>query len=394
MTTFGLMRSRVKTLTNKHISDEDINELLNRVHQEEVESGEWHYRQKHTMIASTALKTGGMISVSTGDTTVFGTGTAFTEDDIGKYIRMGAQFESMPIPIADVVLFPSAVRFDTYTVSSATAIPIGTTQDGVQGTKATLTVLGGDIRYTIDGTLPTTTAGHFVMEGNEFVISGHTNLDNFRIIATGATASVTVTIERDTQEIELLYPWPDLSLVDVSYEIFTRYYALPTNVDLIQRLNHIDVPLVEWTGAEIDLNDPNRRECSDTAYRWARAGVNNDGQKLVELWPLTTEAKLYQVEYLAGHTPMVLDTDRPLVPPTLLESKALQDAAYTIYAKTGDDRWLRLADKHEKRYDKALERLAGADTTRFGRLDHVLDLDGLHGNRRQLGWSYMVDHDV
>jgi hypothetical protein len=395
VTNFALMTQRVRTLTNGHVSDSDIKELINRIHQEEVESGQWHYRQTRTHLTSGTIKADGLVSIAQGDTTVFGAGTTFGLDDIGKYMRIGGGTnETIPIPVTDVQVFPEAIGFESLTVTSTAVSTIRTAYNGIQGTDATITVLGGNIRYTFDGTIPTPTVGHLLLDGSQFTVSGHINLDNLRLIAENVSVAVTVTVERTTEELELEFPWPHLSVIDTGYELFPRYYALPINCDDIMRVNQVDYLLKEWTQFELDFADPNRRERSDLATRWSRAGVNDDGQKLIELWPITSESRHYVVEYLAGHVPLVVDSDRPLVPPTLLESRALQDASLVMYARTGDERWQNLADKHEKNYEKAKEALRAADTRRFGQLEHILDLDGLGYGVGYRDYSYVVDHDT
>lgn len=53
------------------------------------------------------------------------------------------------------------------------------------------------IRYTWDGTAPTTTVGHLANIGNSFALDGPANIGQFRAIRTGGTnAKVPVTYER------------------------------------------------------------------------------------------------------------------------------------------------------------------------------------------------------
>lgn len=46
------------------------------------------------------------------------------------------------------------------------------------------------IRYTTDGTAPTTTVGHLVQPGEAFVVWGSKDIKAFRAIRTGATSGV------------------------------------------------------------------------------------------------------------------------------------------------------------------------------------------------------------
>ena len=97
--------------------------------------------------------------------------------------------------MATVNDFHKAIGFNTYSPTTSDAISIVTTAGTVEATKATITVLGNDVRYRYNGLDPTTTAGHYLGAGNQRELFGHTNLDQFRMIAVAGTATVTVTIE-------------------------------------------------------------------------------------------------------------------------------------------------------------------------------------------------------
>lgn len=47
-----------------------------------------------------------------------------------------------------------------------------------------------EIRWTLDGTTPTTTIGTLLEPGDQLIVSGFTNLSLFRAIRTGATSGV------------------------------------------------------------------------------------------------------------------------------------------------------------------------------------------------------------
>jgi hypothetical protein len=97
--------------------------------------------------------------------------------------------------MSDVNALHEAIGFATYSVGSGTAIPIVVTFNGRVGTKLTFTVLGADIRYRWDGPDPTPTTGHFLGDGLQRELFGHTNLDQLRIIAVSGTAILTTTVE-------------------------------------------------------------------------------------------------------------------------------------------------------------------------------------------------------
>ena len=390
------MRTRIKTLTNNHISDADINALINRVHQEEVESNEWSYRQKRFLLTSGVIKTDGTVSATQNGTSLGGAGTAFTVSDSGKHIRIGATPEAFPIEILDVSSFPDAIGGDTIIVTNAGVSTISTTFAGILGTKAVLTITGGDLRYYYDGSTPTPTDGLYAFDGSQITITGHDNLDNLKMIAVAGNVNVSYTVEREAQDVTLAYPWPSASVTDQTYELFTRYYVMPSVVDDVRLIRHVNYSLTELSPFKLDLMDASRQERSDQATNWAKAGRNDGGQQLIELWPVTTAARHYEVEYLAGHVDLVNDTDRAIVPPAVIENRALVDTCTTMMAKTGDARWVKLAEWHEKRYEAAREKLSVADYSRFGIAETVFDLDavGYSNNHLAMDYGYMVLHDV
>ena len=301
----------------------------------------------------------------------------------------------MPIEIANVATFPNALDAAEYTVTNAAVVTLTTTFGGVQATNATMTILGGNIRYTIDGvTTPTPSVGTQVLDGSSLPLSGHTNLDNFQVIAEGADVTLFVTMSRDTQEVTLAQTWPGATLSGASYELFQRYYALPADVDIIQSINHGDTTLLERTTEELDWSDPARQHRSDRASYFARAGTKlSTGEKLIEMWPITTVAEHYSLDYLAGHTPLVNGIDRPLAPAAIIENAVLQDCCATLYAKSGDQRWMTLRETYREDYELARERMMAADSTRFGQLKQALDRE-VYGGGSYYDYAYMVSHDI
>lgn len=97
--------------------------------------------------------------------------------------------------MADVDTVTKAIGLQTKSVTSVAAVSITTVYGGVEATKITMTVEGADIRYRWDGVDPTTTTGHYLGEGNQRELYGHTNLDQLRIIAVSDTATITITAE-------------------------------------------------------------------------------------------------------------------------------------------------------------------------------------------------------
>ena len=63
---------------------------------------------------------------------------------------------------------------------------------------AFLTIESGDIRYTYDGTTPSNTVGHKLLNGNSLVLSGQNQMAQFKAFRIGSTdATVSITYERE-----------------------------------------------------------------------------------------------------------------------------------------------------------------------------------------------------
>lgn len=63
---------------------------------------------------------------------------------------------------------------------------------------ALVTNSGASIRYTYDGTTPTSTVGHLLPDGGNIVLTGQNQMASFQAIRAGSTDSViTITYERE-----------------------------------------------------------------------------------------------------------------------------------------------------------------------------------------------------
>lgn len=85
-----------------------------------------------------------------------------------------------------------AFNFEQVTVA-ATAIgfTVAEYQSGDKKAQiAFLTVETADIRYTYDGTTPTSTIGHLLTDGSSLTLKGAHDIENFRAIRTGAVSAV------------------------------------------------------------------------------------------------------------------------------------------------------------------------------------------------------------
>lgn len=101
--------------------------------------------------------------------------------------------------IYDPQVFTQAVGFEQISVA-ATAVGFTTTQyrnkasGGIDARIALVTLEGtagtNDIRYTFDGTTPTTSVGHLLPAGQAIVVRGLGNITKFRAIRAGSTSGV------------------------------------------------------------------------------------------------------------------------------------------------------------------------------------------------------------
>src|SRR3990167_10304574 len=92
-----------------------------------------------------------------------------------------------------------AANHESVTVSS-TAIGIASTVslsgETIRGQRALITCEDAQIRYTTDGTTPTTTVGHLLEAGQSIEVIGYADIDAFQAIRTGGTDGVLkVTLE-------------------------------------------------------------------------------------------------------------------------------------------------------------------------------------------------------
>lgn len=172
----------------------------------------------------------------------------------------------------------------------------------------------------------------------------------------------------------------------------TEPYAGPTqtNVPFIayQVMNDVS-PLIEVTRvrqtfyleeisrAVLDFMDPARLATGgNPAVYWSK-GIWNPtsptGTVLstvyphlsIELWPTSSALYPYLVEGKVGPVDMVNSTDQPQLPSSVIENKAAMYACRSIFASSGNAKWLQLAETYEKAYLYELEVAKLADHERM-----------------------------
>lgn len=92
-----------------------------------------------------------------------------------------------------------AINYETVTVA-ATAVGITSTVTTAgtlrRGQRALITAETAQMRYTYNGTTPTTTVGHILEAGQSIEVIGFASIDAFSIIRTGGTSgTIQVTME-------------------------------------------------------------------------------------------------------------------------------------------------------------------------------------------------------
>jgi hypothetical protein len=293
--TFETMKDRLSLVIAGHKTEEEIGDLLNRVHQEEVEAYEWHDRHKRTLITTKAVKTAGTIVIAQDSAAVVGTGTAFASGDVNSFLRPGS--------------------------------------------------------------------------------------DEILIRVSAFTSTVAITLDT---------AWPGTALSGSSYELFPLYYSLPADCREIRMVSRNGVPLKKRAREEFNLWDPSRQSSASLALSWAPAGVDSSDNMQIEFWPHNTDAVLYAVEYMAGHTDMAADADVPLMPSSVIENKALHDICMAEFFRSGDARWQQGAVIYHRRYQEELTEAKKVDVARFGKISQIQDDLG----NLPLDHDYRAKHDL
>ena len=193
-----------------------------------------------------------------------------------------------------------------------------------------------------------------------------------------------------TVAITLATSWPGSALSGSSYELFPLFYSLPSDCYEVLNISRQGVPVIKKSRTEFHIWDPSRQSSASTSLFWAPAGVDSSGYMRVEFWPHNTDAVLYDLEYKAGHTDMTEDNDRPLVPASVVENKALHDVCMAEFLRTGDDRWKKTADVFYSRYLKELEEAKKTDARRFGLISQIRD----DLTAQPFDHDFMAKHDI
>lgn len=135
--------------------------------------------------------------------------------------------------------------------------------------------------------------------------------------------------------------------------------------------------LEEISRAVLDFMDPARiASGGNPAVYWAK-GIWNpntpDGAVLatayphlsIELWPTSNAQFPYLIEGKVGPVDMVNANDQPQLPSSVLVNKAAMYACQSIFASSGNPKWLSLAQEFKGLYADELEKAKLADHERM-----------------------------
>ena len=179
----------------------------------------------------------------------------------------------------------------------------------------------------------------------------------------------------------LVTNWVQPTASGVAYTIFTPHYAIPANTAVL--LRHVrDWPLNERTVDWIDGMDPQRLSIGTPSdFALGRATLTNFIEtRFVELWPVPSATFTYRVPSLVEPPDLVDDKDLPVCPSEPIEWRAASESAAFLHAKTGDPRWVSLAQHYWTVY------VGEPITGMIGALDQAIrDDEKRYGLPRTLG---------
>jgi hypothetical protein len=172
------------------------------------------------------------------------------------------------------------------------------------------------------------------------------------------------------------------------YSIFQHIYALPSDAERITSIASL-YPIVETSRQDIDRWDPYRSTTEDHPTHYAYAELSSTNIRQIEFWPTPAAAALIRFQYLKTNT-LSDGADVPLYRSDVLVWKSAASCAFLLYAKTGDDNWMQLADRYTIQYDRSL---TGARLDDIGKNSPAHKIRDVYGYQ-YLSGDYNIDHDI
>lgn len=246
----------------------------------------------------------------------------------------------------------------------------------------TVTVTNGDATVTSAGSPFTATvavAGYQIQIGDEpmyFFIKSRTDDSNLEL---GNAEGTEVTWPRDTDTA-------------ASWRIFRTIYTLPTDCEAITAISSANLDLTQRSRSEFDFLDPDRSDTDSEPQYWAYAGVNSSTVMEIEVWPVPSEARLLEVQYVRK-APTLATSDTLDVPVPPLFWGTLTDACHHLHAQQGstETMWENKALFYERKYTETLKQFQLQH-------DSKRNLPDTLGRRRSranlIGTDFDVDHQT
>jgi hypothetical protein len=173
-----------------------------------------------------------------------------------------------------------------------------------------------------------------------------------------------------------------------TYVMFPRWYNIGTAVERVLG-GFYKQKISEITQDQLDNTDPVRSTTGDPT-KFVLGPRDTSDRVQIELWPRPTGTIGVPFRIEVGHTDLS-GTNTPIVPSNVVVWKASILACDFIFAKTGDERWLALANKYEKDFEKTFKRMADQDEPKAG-LPHYIQDPGRGSGLA--GTDFALSHDV
>jgi hypothetical protein len=127
----------------------------------------------------------------------------------------------------------------------------------------------------------------------------------------------------DSTHLKLLQAYGGASVSGQSYTMFQFIYSLGVDVREIMKITY-DVALSEKSVEYFDRRDPYRTE-SGTPMEWADRGLDSNGFRLIEIFPVPSSNYVCKYDYWKGITDLKDDKDVILIRDDLLQEASLVD---------------------------------------------------------------------
>ena len=194
-----------------------------------------------------------------------------------------------------------------------------------------------------------------------------------------------------TSMLTLSAPWCGPSMVQSSYTLNQLYYIVEGALEIMAIRGNV-LYLDKLTREQLNHADPARlTQGAIPCLKWAPAPASPDGSVMVELWPPSGGPLPYLVEFKRAAVDMVEPNDKPLCPYEIIEAKAAAAACRMMFASTGQNSWMALAERYSGEYSEALEAGRHMDSKRSKHANGVTSPAGVAD--ASFNAFYQYNHD-